>query len=232
MSDLLQNPFSAFEKSPSATRCFAKALELYLAVDSLPGGGILSDQCLSHVKVVEGSRLCVDSMPRNLCMNSLGPIAFVPIVGGLPVCAAFGGQFFLDPRGLKGPLGYLNPHGSPAWGVVQVQEAKPRKGEAPPDKPPNTLEVKTRTTTFKYKDPKATGPRAKDATTNVQVTHYYLVPKMEWCDETCDLTRLPIPQAVKKEDVEKTDDPLPAPKTKAKAKAAKVRTTFGAHLLT
>ena len=63
-------------------------------------------------------------LPRNLLLNLVAPVTPSPVIGGLHVCSAFGGDFYMDPRGLKS-LG-ATPYALPAWSIKEIKEVKPK----------------------------------------------------------------------------------------------------------
>ena len=121
LSDLLMGPLAKkSECSGVVLHLFAKALELYIHEYALPGGSIFSDQGHSYI-FEESGRLKVNCMPRSLCLNYYGNVTLVPVEGCLPLCKAFGLEWYLDGRGVKGTS---SPFGCVAW---LIKEGKKKK---------------------------------------------------------------------------------------------------------
>lgn len=135
------------------------------------------------------------------------------------MCKAFGLQFWLDGRGVKGAT---IPFGCPAWLVKEAKNkrSKPKAtvldqsletalGEAVGTErvEVGTLDVKERTSIFVFNHSRlnkaSVAPSLrKDVEGHkmkVSVQHFYLVPRSSTYNVAADLTRPPIPKMVTKE---------------------------------
>ena len=60
---------------------------------------------LEHL-FVNGKSLTMQGVPSRLCLNFVGKVVFVPVVGAIPICENFGQVFYVTGHGLPGLIDY------------------------------------------------------------------------------------------------------------------------------
>lgn len=120
-------------------------------------------------------KITSDCLPTVLDLYFLGTVTRVPSLSSLPLCKAFGHQFYMDGSPHTRPD---TDNWMPAWAVPQVDPAKVKP----------TLELRTMTLDYEFKYlPK---PLATPKTEKVKVTLLHLAPSAAAVGKEVELTRL------------------------------------------